>query len=368
MLKIDFFNTYVHPSASNEVSKVLQSTFLSEGAVVKEFETKLQNDLGLNNVVTLNSGTSALHLALELAGVKEGDEVILPAQTFIASGLAVLYLKAIPVFADINYSDGNINVIDIEKKITSKTKAIMPVHWGGYPCDLDEINALAIKHNLKVIEDAAHALGATYKNTAIGNLSDFTCFSFQAIKHLTTGDGGAITIKNQSDYTSAIVKRWFGIDRSNALASELGERKYNVSEIGYKYHLNNYAAALGIANAAGYYERLDSRRSIANFYREELSKVSGIKLWNYNSDRESAYWLFGFHVEKRLDFIRALKERGVPTSVVHQGINNNSVFGNTNYNLEVQEKFNDTQIHLPIHDAITKNVAEYIVDTIKKGW
>ena len=367
-MKIDFFNTYIHQSASNEVLKVLQSTYLSEGTVVKEFEAKLENELGLQNVVTLNSGTSALHLALELAGVKTGDEVILPAQTFIASGLAILYLKAIPVFADINYNDGNINVNDIEKKITSKTKAIMPVHWGGYPCDMDEINALATKYNLKVIEDAAHALGAVYKNKTIGNISDFTCFSFQAIKHLTTGDGGAITTKNKNNYKLAITKRWFGIDRSNAIASELGERKYDVSEVGYKYHLNNYSAALGIANASDYKQRLNARCNLANFYKKELSNVSGIKLWNFNPDRESAFWLFGFHVEKRLDFIKALKEKGIPVSVVHQSICDNTVFGSNNFNLEEQKKFDETQIHIPIHDAITMENAEYIVSKIKVGW
>ena len=196
-MNIPIFNTYIHPSASEKISEVLSSTFISEGEIVKEFEAELCKKLLLKNIVTVNSGTSALHLSLDLSGISEGDEVICPAQTFVASALVILQQKAIPVFADIDYETGNISVESIKKKITNKTKAIIPVHWGGYPCDMDEINLVAKQNNLIVIEDAAHALGATYKSQAIGALSDYTCFSFQAIKHLTTGDGGAITIGDE---------------------------------------------------------------------------------------------------------------------------------------------------------------------------
>jgi perosamine synthetase len=169
---------------------------LSEGRLVKEFEEKLEKELGLKNPIAVNSGTSALHLAIVLAGIGPGDEVILPAQTFIATGLVIAQEKAVPVFADIQYKTGNIDPNKIEEKITKKTKAILVVHWGGTPCDMDEIHTIAKKHKLVVIEDAAHALGATYKKRPIGSISDFTCFSFQAIKHLTTGDGGAVCVKD----------------------------------------------------------------------------------------------------------------------------------------------------------------------------
>src|SRR5262249_43887055 len=156
------------------------------------FEQELATTLGLIRPVAVNSGTSALHLALEVAGVGSGDEVILPAQTFVASGLSILMCDAAPVFADIQPFTGNIDPGSVRAKITARTKAIMPVHWGGYPCDMDEINAIARGHDLAVIEDAAHALGAIYKGRPVGALSRFTAFSFQAIKHLTTGDGGAL--------------------------------------------------------------------------------------------------------------------------------------------------------------------------------
>lgn len=365
---IQVFNTYIHPDAKEFVNDLLKTTFLSEGELVKDFERGVESTFGVTNCVALNSGTSALHLALILAGVSTGDEVIIPAQTFIATGLAVLYQNAIPVFTDIDPETGNISVNDIAKKITRKTKAIIPVHWGGYPCDLDEINKLAKAHGIVVIEDAAHALGAIYKEKAIGTISDITCFSFQAIKHLTTGDGGAVCFTDGAYYDEALTRRWFGIDRKNSIPSELGERNYDVKEIGYKYHMNNYAAALGLANLKGLADRMKAREKLAAFYTKELSNFDGIELFNYNPDRKSAYWLFGFHVKKRLDFIRKLKSKNITASVVHQRIDRNSVFGGMTKGLIGQEKFEETQIHIPIHDAVTRMDAEYIVQTIKEGW
>ncbi len=367
-MNLQIFNTYIHPSAYGKVKSVLDSTFLSEGKLVKEFENKLGEDLGVINPVALNSGTSALHLALVLAGIKPGDEVICPAQTFVATALAILHERAVPIFADIQYGTGNIDPKSIEAKITDKTKAVIPVHWGGYPCDMDEINEIAQRHNLIVIEDAAHALGATYKGRPIGAISDFTCFSFQAIKHITTGDGGALCCKNDEDVRHAFTRRWFGINRLNSQPSILGERVYDIETVGYKYHMNDYAAALGLANLEGFSERLRRRKMIAKLYRKELANVPGIQLFESKSDRESAYWIFGFHVERREDFIRALQSRGITASVVHQRIDRNSCFGGLRADLKNQAKFDETQIHIPIHDALTDENVNYIISSIQKGW
>lgn len=366
-MEIPVFNTYIDPGAHAEVGKVLQSTFLSEGEVVRQFENELKNTFGWQHCITVNSGTSALHLALVQAGVKEGDEVILPAQTFVATGLAILYLKAVPVFADIDYGTGNISADSVKKKITSRTKAILPVHWAGYPCDLDEINLMAKEHNLVVIEDAAHALGAMYKSKSIGSISHYTCFSFQSIKHLTTGDGGAITTMDENAAEGLTAGRWFGIHRSQAKMTELGERSYDLSTLGYKYHLNNYGAALGLANLKNFEQRMQHRNSIAEYYLNQLSDVAGIRLFDRNPDRRSAWWLFGMHVEKRGNFIRSLKEKGIASSVVHQRIDRNSIFGKK-ADLPHQEKFDETQIHIPIHDGIDSEKAEYIVNAIRMGW
>lgn len=365
---IGIFTTHVSENAPKLVASLLATTFLSEGKLVAEFEKSLATQLGIMNPIAVNSGTSALHLAVLLADVRLGDEVILPAQTFIASGLAIKYAGATPVFADINYQTGNIDPMSIRRNITNKTKAIMAVHWAGLPCDMSEIHDIANEFKIPVIEDAAHALGATYKGQPVGTLSDFTCFSFQAIKHVTTGDGGAIAFRNNAIAYNARCLRWFGIDKSATPLSILGERVYNVDEIGYKYHLNDYSAALGLANLCEFPKRLQRIRSIAWRYRKEFHNLSGIELWQTPSDRESACWLFGMHVAKREEFIRALHSRGVTASVVHQRIDRNSVFGGVRQDLVNQARFDETQIHIPLHSSLTDEDVEQVISAVKKGW
>ncbi len=365
---MDFFTTHVSSHAIELVKKVLESTWLSEGDLVKDFENELKKKLGVKNPVAVNSGTSALHLALSVAGIQEGSEVIIPPQTFVATATVVLMQKARPVFADIQYSTGNIDPSSIQQKVSDKTKAVIPVHWGGYPCDLDEIASIAKVYNLVVIEDAAHALGATYKGKPIGSISNFTAFSFQAIKHLTTGDGGLLCCLHQNDYVRAKQLRWFGIDRELHKPSILGERQYNLDEVGYKYHLNNVAAAVGLGNLKDFHKRLKIRQKIGSIYRKELSNVPGLRLLDYKDDRGHAFWLFTVLVENRLEFIKKLKEHGVPTSVVHQRIDRNKIFGGINDDLTNQKKFDERQISIPIHDKLKDDDIECIIKTIKSGW
>ena len=347
---------------------MLSSTFLSEGKLVREFEARLSAELGMVHPAALNSGTSALHLALEVAGVGPGDEVILSPQTFIASALTVVQVGAKPVFADIQYANGNIDPADIEHRITPRTKAIMAVHWGGYPCDMAELMAIATKHGLVVIEDAAHAPGATYRGQAIGSIADYTCFSFQAIKHLTTGDGGALCARDPEKAREVFRRRWFGIDRANSPVNELGERDYDLVDVGYKYHLNDYAAALGLANLDGFAERMTQRRARVQQYRTGLHDVPGITHFEHKTDRESAHWLFGFHVENRLEFIRSLRAKGIAVSVVHDGIDHNTLFGGRRMELTNQRRFDATQIHIPLHDDLSAEQAAYVIDAIQQGW
>jgi perosamine synthetase len=365
---INLFNTYIHSETINYIRSVLEEGFISEGEWNKKFEQELITLIGNQNLFTVNSGTSALHLSLILAGVNENDEVIIPSQTFVATGLAVLYCKAIPVFADIDLSTGNILLESIKKLITEKTKAIIPVHWAGYPCDLDEINALAKQYNITVIEDAAHAFLSEYKSKKIGSISDFTCFSFQAIKHLTTGDGGAITTKNIEDYKRGKKLRWFGIDKDLDLPNELGERQYNLNEIGYKYHMNNISAAIGLANLLNIEERIEKRRKLASIYFNELKNVSGIKLMNYKNDRKSSYWLFPILVEKRKEFIKMMLSNKINVSVVHQGIHKNRIFNNCKKDINNQTIFDEKQIHIPLHENLNEEDIYFIIETIKKGW
>ena len=365
---MEFFHTHISEKAIKLASEVLQSTFVSAGEIAGQFEDALSENLGLANPVSVNSGTAALHLALAVAGVGPGDEVILPAQTFIATGFVILMQGATPVFADIQYETANIDPASIREKVTDKTKAIMPVHWAGYPCDMDEINAIAEEYNIAVIEDAAHALGATYKSKPIGCISRFTAFSFQAIKHLTTGDGGALCCLNEDDYNNAINRRWFGIDRANNKPSILGEREYDINSVGYKYHMNNLTAAVGLGNIDDFPENLKRRREIALRYRDELKNVPGLKLLDYKNDRESAYWLFTVLVERRVDFIKKLKEHAIPSSVVHLRIDHNSIFGGITPDLPNQERFNEDQVAIPVHSGLSDDDVESIISVIKNGW
>lgn len=365
---MDFFITHITEKANKNVQNILKSTFISAGKEADKFEEALREKIGLINPVTLNSGTSALQLALDLAGIKEGDEVIIPPQTFVATGLVVLMQKAKPVFADIQIDTGNISPDSVKEKITSKTKAIIPVHYGGYPCDMDEINNIGEEYNLTVIEDAAHAFGASYKSKPVGSISRFTAFSFQAIKMLTTGDGGALCCLNESDYKRCKAKRWFGIDRENSLPSILGERVYDISEIGYKYHMNDIAAAVGLGNLVDIKTVINKHKKNATKYFRELKNVSGINLLNYNDDRESTYWLFTMLVERREDFIRALKSRDIPASVVHLRIDKNSIFGKMDKSLENMNVFNEKQVAIPVHSKLSSDDLEKIIQSIKMGW
>ncbi len=365
---MEFFNTHISQKSIELVKSVLDSGWLSEGKLVKEFESELEKRLGLAKPVTVNSGTSALHLGLVLLGVGPGDEVILPAQTFVSTGLVILMQNATTVFADIDPLTGNISPSSIVEKITPRTKAIMPVHWGGYPCDMDEINAIASKHGIAVIEDAAHALGATYKSKPIGTISRFTAFSFQAIKHLTTGDGGALCCTNEEDTKEAIVRRWFGIDRANSRPSILGEREYDITGVGYKYHLNDLAAAVGLGNLADFPQRLARRQQIGAVYRQQLANVPGIELLRAADDRTHAYWLFTMLVERRENFIRKLAEHNVPASVVHLRIDHNSVFGGLHYELTGQAEFNARQVSIPVHENLSDVEVDAVVKLIRAGW
>ena len=365
---MDFFHTRISEEAIRLAAETLRSGWISEGARVREFEGAMASQLGIRNPVALNSGTSALHLGLLLAGVRPGDQVIVPAQTFVASGLAVLMCGAEVVFADVQRTTGNLDPKSVRSKITGRTRAIMPVHWGGYPCDMDELSEIASGAGVRVVEDAAHALGASYRGRAIGSISDFTVFSFQAIKHLTTGDGGLLACLAEADAAEARRLRWFGIDRARDAASILGERQYNLGKVGYKYHMNDIAAAIGLGNLVAFAEVLARHREIAARYRRGLSGVAGLVLLEAAPDRQPSHWIHTVLVERREDFVRALKSRGIPASVVHQRIDRNAVFGGIRPDLPNQAYFDENQIALPIHSACTDGEIDGVVDAVRAGW
>ena len=269
------FKPYVNEKAIDLVTQVLRSGWVGEGARVKEFEEKIGVLAGSAYPIAVNSGTSALHLAVLLAGVQPGDEVITTAQTMLATTTAILMAGAKPVYCDVEYGTGNVAAYDIARHVTEKTRAILAVDWGGYPCDWDAILEIARIHRLMVIEDAAHSLGGSYKGLPIGSIVPITCFSFQAIKHLTTGDGGLVCVTSAESFERAVQLRWFGIDCFRRRTSILGEPEWNVTELGYKYHMNDVAAAIGLGNLEDLEQILRRRREIVATYRADSGRCSG---------------------------------------------------------------------------------------------
>jgi perosamine synthetase len=365
---ITLFKPYVNERAIELVVETLRSGWVGEGPRVKEFEMRIGQIVGGAYAVSVSSGTAALHLALLVAGIQQGDQVITTAQTMLATTQAILACGAIPVFADVQYGNGNIDPADIVSRITPQTKAILTVDWAGYPCDYEEILTIGQEYGLKVIEDAAHALGAVYKDKSVGSICPFTCFSFQAIKHLTTGDGGLLCVPDEEAYQTAIRLRWFGIDRFKRQPSILGEPVWNVTDLGYKYHMNDVAASIGLGNLNDLEMILSRRRSIVTTYREALEGVPGVQLFERRADRQSADWLFSLHVERREDFCRALQSRGVPTSVIHLRIDRNTICGGERDDLQGLARFTETHISLPLHPLLTDEDVRTVVAAVQAGW
>lgn len=365
---IVLFYPYVSERAIEYVEQTLQSRWIGQGATVDKFEEEFKAKIGATYAVSVNSGASAIRLALALAGVGPGDEAITSAQTCTATNHPILEQYATPVFADIQYLIGNLNPTDIEHRVTEKTKAIACVHWGGYPCDLDEIHEIASRHNLAVIEDASDALGAFYKGNAIGAISRFTCFSFQAIQQITTGEGGMLCVLNEEDYEVARRRRWFGIDRVRRKPNVLGYYDFDVWETGYSYHMTNIAASMGLAQLEDWDAIFSRRAEIAKRYRQELQRVRGVTLFESRSDRVSANQLFTMHVEKRDDFCRMIRSKGVDVSIVHMRNDLYSVFGGLRDDLPVLDKFSETHISIPLHNKLTDEDVDYVIQCIKGGW
>lgn len=268
------------------VTEVMGSGWIGLGPKTAEFESCFTQYVGAGHAVALNSGTAALHLSLLALGIGPGDEVLVPTITFVSTAHAVGYCGATPVFCDVEPDTLNLNPADAETRITERTKAIMPVHYGGHPCDMDTIRTLADQHGLLVIEDAAHACGSLYKGRHVGALgSDATCFSFHAVKNLATADGGMVTTDRLEIAQSLLRLRWCGIDKSTwQRAGETDVKRqysqytwyYEIHDLGYKYHMNDIAAAIGLVQLG----RLDAmnqrRREIASAYTERLSRLDWV--------------------------------------------------------------------------------------------
>ncbi|WP_434798642.1 UDP-4-amino-4,6-dideoxy-N-acetyl-beta-L-altrosamine transaminase [Terrisporobacter vanillatitrophus] len=281
------------------VVNVLKGNYLTTGPNVKQFEEMVADYVGCKYAVAVSNGTAALHAACYAAGIKEGDEVITTPMTFAASANCVLYCGGKPVFADINPYTYNIDPKEIEKKITSKTKAIIPVDFTGQAVDLDEIRKIADKHNLIIIEDAAHAIGTKYKGEKVGNISDMTEFSFHPVKTITTGEGGIITTNSKELYDKLVLFRTHGITREKEFLfnKEEGPWYYEQIDLGYNYRITDIQCALGISQLNKLDKFIERRKELVKMYNEELSEIDGIIIQKEEDFSDTARHLYIIKIE-----------------------------------------------------------------------
>ncbi|MFH1044635.1 MAG: aminotransferase class I/II-fold pyridoxal phosphate-dependent enzyme, partial [Pseudomonadota bacterium] len=341
--QIPLFKVFMAPEAAllPRLREVLYSGQISEGPPVVEFEQRFGAFVGQPNMLSFYSGTAALHVALLLAGAGPGDEVISSAMTAEPTNLAILHAGARVVWGDVDPRNGNLAAAAIEAKITPRTRAILVVHYGGIPASLAAIRAIAERHGIAVIEDAAHALGARYAGLPIGSHSEYAVYSLQAIKHLTTVDGGMLACRNPADLPRGRRLRWFGIDRA-APRTEV-----DVAEAGYKYHMNNVNATIGLVQLE--YIRPVIARHIANgqYFDAALRGIPGIELCARDAAAEPSYWFYTVLAERRDELARRLTELGIGNSLVHQRNDRHSVFAASRCELPGLDRFYDAMLHIP---------------------
>lgn len=354
---IPLFKINIPENIGIKLQEVFDSGTVTEGEYSDKFEKVFGDFIGNSNVALLNSGTSALTLAYKLCGVGPNTEVISSPMTCMATNEPIITLGAKIVWADIDPLTGNIDPNSVENLITSKTVAIVAVHWAGTPFEINKINNIAKKHNIKVIEDAAHALGATYNGSQIGTHSDFVCFSFQAIKHLTTVDGGALACKNINDYERAKKLRWFGLDRKY----KGSKWEQDIIEAGYKFHMNNMNAAIGLAQMEKIQWIINSHKINALYYETKINNPK-IKKTKYSTD--SSYWIYTLMVENRKEFKEYLEKNGIASDVVHVRNDTYSVCEpfKSKKSLIGVDQFCNTMICIPVGWWLTESQREYIVE------
>jgi perosamine synthetase len=353
------------------VVETLRSDYITTGPKVEEFEKKIADYAGAKYAVAVSNGTAALHVACLAAGFHEGDEVITTPITFVASANCILYCGATPVFADINPATYNIDPEDIRKKITKRTKGILAVHFTGQPCEMDEINEIAREHNLVVIEDAAHALGADYKGKRIGGISDMTTFSFHPVKHITTGEGGMITTNRKELYQRLILYRSHGITREpSLLTSKGGPWYYEQQELGYNYRITDIQCALGISQLKKLDAFIARRREIAEGYNKAFQESDKIVVPNQMKGCSSSWHLYVIQVRAadRKRIVRALHEKNIGVNVHYIPVYSQPYYRSHGYKNVIcpnAKKAYESFISLPIYAKLSEEEQDYVIRQVK---
>lgn len=370
---------FSQPSITNEdiksVNDVLKSGWLTTGKKTMEFQNSISHYIGSKYCLCLSSCTAALHLALVCAGVKEGDEVITTPFTFASTIGTILYLKAKPVFVDIKPSDFIIDENQVEKKITKKTRAILPVHYAGFSADLDSLRNLSRKYGLKLIEDAAHAFGSKYKNEFIGSKSEFCCFSFYPTKNITTIEGGALVTDNKKVFKRATCLALHGVKKDAwKRYSKEGTWRYDISELGYKYNMPDISSALGLSQLKRIQTFKIHREKIYQIYKSGLSGLEEIEILDGNPNSNPFRHLLVIKIKsgrisKNL-FITKLKKNNIIASVhfipVYKFSAYRKLFHVNPRDFPITQKADHECVSLPFSSVMTEKEAMYVVQVIKR--
>ncbi len=366
-MKVDFYKHNIDKSDIKEAKKVLESIFLTNADVTKEFEKRFSKYLNSKYCVAVSSCTAALHLSLLALGVKEGDEVITTPMSFVATSNAILHVGAKPVFIDIEPETGNMDVSLIEKAITNKTKAIIPVHLFGNMCDMISLKKIADKHNLKIIEDAAHCIEGKRDNIKVGELSDLTCFSFYATKNITSGEGGAISTNNKELAKLLYKLRLHGINKDAASRYTKGFQHWDMDVLGWKYNISDIQSSLLLGQLEKIKLRLEKREKLALYYEKKL-KNAGIKFIEVPTGCVSARHLFVIIVENRDKVIAKLKDVNIQVAVNYRSIHNLSYYKKS-YDFKEEEfplsnDLGNKVISIPLYPKLKKKEAKYVVKNL----
>ncbi len=370
---------YSHQSISKDdvsaVLNVLTSDFLTQGPKVKEFEDALAKETGAKFVVAFSSGTAALEAAYFAAGIKRGDEVITSPLTFSATANAALWRGAKVIFVDVEEETGNLDPTEVKKRITSKTKAIVCVDYAGRPAKLRELKRLASDCGAICIEDAAHALGATYKGKRVGGFSDITMFSFHPVKSITTGEGGAITTNNKALYGRLIMFREHGItkDKSKFLRNNQGGWYYEMQELGHNYRLTDIQAALGLSQLKRLHQFIATRRALAQRYTRAFARNKNLSLPAERDGAMSSWHLYplrlkGACVRRRAEIFKELRERGIGVQVHYIPVYLHPYYRKLGYKKGLcpkAEAFYEAELSIPLFPDLKKKDQDFVIKTIQ---
>jgi perosamine synthetase len=358
---------YLGQEELTAVAKVFDSRWLGMGAVTQEFEERLREFLGARHVLAVNTGTAALHLALTALDLRPGDEVIVPSLTFVSSVQAILAVGARPVFCEVSEDTLTIDVHDVGRRVTVKTRAVMPVHYGGLVCDMDALLPFAREQKLWVVEDAAHAFGSSYKGCQVGTLGDVTCFSFDPVKNISCGEGGAIVTNNEDLATRLLPVRNVGI-KKDSWNRQSGTRHwfYEVVAPGYRYHLSNLNAAIGLEQLKRFTMFKARKQAIVRRYDQALTDISGLRLLSRNLDETFPFFYVVRVLGKRRDaLIEYLQEKGIGAGVHYIPNHLQPLFADCRVPLPTTERLFEEITTLPLYFEMTDAEVEAVISAVR---